>query len=169
MDLTWSTHADSRPGSLFPAAQRLMPWGKRDGNNWCLANHAASSTKKYHWLGRYTVCLNTFMYIYIYIMLRHLLILHLSHAIYLLIFLICNIIIYIYIICIEVEVVSKADTPHLEIPVCGFLCSLVKWWLDVGRSKMGCTRKWFLCNGENTGKWCEKIGIGGANPWMSKV
>jgi hypothetical protein len=71
-----------------------MPWGKRDGNNWCLANHAASSTKKYHWLGRYTVCLNTFMYIYI--MLRHLLILHLSHAIYLLIFLICNIIIYIY-------------------------------------------------------------------------
>ena len=135
------------------------------GESCCILN------KKYHWLGRYTVCLNTFMYIYI--MLRHLLILHLSHAIYLLIPLICNIIIYIYHLYWGWGSFkggySCPSLPHLEIPVCGFLCSLVKWWLDVGRSKMGCTRKWFLCNGENTGKWCEKIGIGGANPWMSKV
>lgn len=59
------------------------------GESCCILNKKISLIRKIHRLFEY-------IYVYIYIMLRHLLILHLSHAIYLLIFLICNIIIYIY-------------------------------------------------------------------------
>ena len=62
-----------------------------------------------------------YLFIYLYIMLRYYLILLFKYAIYLLVPLICNIIIhvyiyihnYIYIICVEVEVVSKA----IQLPI----------------------------------------------------